>query len=75
MEKVLTVINQLEQEGIIGRYAIGEAVAATRYIEPILIQFFELDARDLKILEDIVSRHGLTSKWERFQRRFSNESK
>lgn len=35
MEKTLAVINQLEQEGIIGRYAIGGAMAATRYIEPI----------------------------------------
>jgi len=35
MEKTLAVINQLEKEGIIGRYAIGGAVAATRYVEPI----------------------------------------
>ena len=35
MEKTLAVINQLEQEGLIGRYAIGGAVAATRYIEPV----------------------------------------
>ncbi len=30
MEKTLAVINQLEKEGIIGRYAIGGAVVATR---------------------------------------------
>jgi hypothetical protein len=41
MEKTLSVINKLEKEGIIGRYAIGGAVAATRYIEP--IQTFDLD--------------------------------
>jgi hypothetical protein len=41
MEKTLAVINQLEQEGIIGRYAIGGAVAATRYIEP--VQTYDLD--------------------------------
>ena len=41
MEKTLSVINKLEKDGIIGRYAIGEAVAATRYIEP--IQTFDLD--------------------------------
>jgi hypothetical protein len=171
MEKTLAVINQLEQEGIIGRYAIGGAVAATRYIEPIqtydldvfvilpvspsglisvtpiytyltqrgyipqeeciviegwpvqflpvynelteealtqaidvifgstptrvmsaehlaaimletgrpkdharLIQFFEFDALNRRILEDIVVRYGLTSSWESFQRRFLNES-
>ena len=41
MEKTLTVINKLEQEGLIGRYAIGGAVAATRYIEP--TQTYDLD--------------------------------
>ncbi len=41
MEKTLAVINQLEQEGLIERYAIGGAVAATRYIEP--IQTYDLD--------------------------------
>ena len=41
MEKALAIINQLEQEKIIGRYAIGGAVAATRYIEP--IQTYDLD--------------------------------
>ena len=41
MEKTLAVINQLEQEGLIGRYAIGGAIAATRYIEP--VQTYDLD--------------------------------
>ena len=41
MEKTLAILNQLEREGIIGHYAIGEAVAATRYIEP--IQTYDLD--------------------------------
>ncbi|MBN2373127.1 hypothetical protein JXL19_05015 [bacterium] len=41
MEKALAVINQLEKDGLIGRYAIGGAVAATRYIEP--IQTYDLD--------------------------------
>jgi hypothetical protein len=41
MEQTLAVINQLEREGLIGRYAIGGAVAATRYIEP--IQTYDLD--------------------------------
>jgi hypothetical protein len=35
-----------------------------------LIQFFEFDVLNLKILEDIVVRYGLTSNWESFQRRF-----
>ena len=41
MEKTLAVINQLEQAGLIERYAIGGAIAATRYIEP--VQTFDLD--------------------------------
>lgn len=41
MEKTLAVINQLEQAGLIGGYAIGGAVAATRYIEP--FQTYDLD--------------------------------
>ena len=41
MENTLAIINQLEQAGIIGRYTIGGAVAATRYVEP--IQTYDLD--------------------------------
>ena len=41
MKKTLEVLNRLEQAGVIGRYAIGGAVAATRYIEP--IQTYDLD--------------------------------
>lgn len=41
MERTLVVINRMESEGIIGRYAIGGAVAATFYVEP--IQTFDLD--------------------------------
>ena len=170
MEKTINVINRLEQEGHIGPYAIGGAIAATRYIEPIqtydldifvmlplrpsgltslsplyeylkhlgytpqgecvviegwpvqflpvynklteealkqaievqfgeaptrvlsaeylaaimletgrskdlarLVQFFESDALDLEILEDIVERHGLKKQWKIFQKRFLNE--
>jgi hypothetical protein len=35
-----------------------------------LVQFFEFDALDQAVLEDIVVRHGLTSRWEDFRRRF-----
>lgn len=41
MEETLAVLNKLQDDGIIGSYAIGGAVAATRYIEP--IQTFDLD--------------------------------
>ena len=41
MEKTLAVLNDLERSGILGRYAIGGAMAATFYVEPILT--FDLD--------------------------------
>jgi hypothetical protein len=41
VEKTLAVINELEQAGLIRRYAIGGAIAATRYIEP--IQTYDVD--------------------------------
>ncbi len=34
MEKTLQALNALERDGIIGRYAIGGAMAATFYAEP-----------------------------------------
>jgi len=34
MDKTLTVINELEAEGVIGRYAIGGAIGLMFYVEP-----------------------------------------
>ena len=36
MKQTLDVINRMEADGIIGRYAIAGAVAAYNYIEPAL---------------------------------------
>jgi hypothetical protein len=36
MKQTLDVINQMEADGIIGRYAVAGAVAAYNYIEPAL---------------------------------------
>jgi len=41
MEKTLAVLNQMEADGVIQRYAIGGAIAATFYIEP--AQTYDLD--------------------------------
>jgi hypothetical protein len=41
MDRALAVINQMERDGVIARYAIGGAIAATRYVEP--IQTYDLD--------------------------------
>lgn len=34
MKATLEVINQMQADGVIGKYAIGGAVAATIYVEP-----------------------------------------
>ncbi len=41
MEETLRVLNSLEREGVLHRYAIGGAMAATFYTEPVLT--FDLD--------------------------------
>jgi len=41
MEKTLQILNSLEDAGIVRRYAIGGAMAATFYAEPVLT--FDLD--------------------------------
>jgi hypothetical protein len=35
MKATLDVINQMQEDGIIGRYAVGGAVGATLYLEPV----------------------------------------
>ena len=41
MERTLQILNELEREGVLGRYAIGGAMGATFYVEPLLT--FDLD--------------------------------
>lgn len=41
MEQTLKVLNELERDGILSRYAIGGAMGATFYVEPLLT--FDLD--------------------------------
>ena len=41
MKRTLEVLNQLEKEGVFTRYAIGGAMGATFYTEPVLT--FDLD--------------------------------
>ena len=41
MKKALEVLNDLERDGVIGRYAIGGAMGATFYVEPFTT--FDLD--------------------------------
>ncbi|HLL73205.1 MAG TPA: hypothetical protein VK363_17335 [Pyrinomonadaceae bacterium] len=41
MEKTLQVLNRIRADGLLGQYAIGGAIAATFYVEP--ISTFDLD--------------------------------
>lgn len=41
MEKTLRILNRMETDGVITRYAIGGAIAATFYVEP--VSTFDLD--------------------------------
>ena len=41
MEKTLQVLNALERNGVLSRYAIGGAMGATFYAEPVVT--FDLD--------------------------------
>lgn len=41
MERTLQVLNELERDGVVSRYAIGGAMGATFYVEPLLT--FDLD--------------------------------
>ena len=36
MRRTLEILNELEREGVFSRYAIGGAMAATFYTEPVL---------------------------------------
>jgi hypothetical protein len=41
MERTLQILNELERDGVFSRYAIGGAMGATFYVEPLLT--FDLD--------------------------------
>jgi hypothetical protein len=41
MKETLTVVNQMQADGVIGKYAIGGAIGATFYLEP--ISTFDID--------------------------------
>ena len=45
MEAALKVLNEIEREGVITRYAIGGAVGAIFYMEPFLTYDLDVFAR------------------------------
>lgn len=74
MKETLEVINQMQADGIIGRYAIGGAVGATFYLEPVatmdidvFVSFRELpDSRliSLSPLFDYLKARGYEARGE-----------
>ncbi|HEV3469548.1 MAG TPA: hypothetical protein VG148_09530 [Pyrinomonadaceae bacterium] len=72
MEKTLEVINRMESEGVIKRYAIGGAMAAIFYIEPFttydLDIFFAADVSggliSLAPIYEHLAREGYTAEGE-----------
>jgi hypothetical protein len=56
MEKVIQVLNRMQADGIIERFAIGGGIAAIRYLEPYLT-----DDIDVFISPVVVGANGLVS--------------
>jgi hypothetical protein len=56
MEKVIQVLNRMQADGIIERFAIGGGIAAIRYLEPYLT-----DDIDVFISPVVVGPNGLVS--------------
>ena len=51
MEKTLKIINELEEKGVIGKYAVGGGIAAIFYIEPLLtydLDIFFIPAKEIQ---------------------------
>jgi tetrahydromethanopterin S-methyltransferase subunit A len=63
IQEVLRTINQMRVDGVIERYAIGGAVGATFYLEPV-------DTLDAERFQQINARHALVDRWQQFQRQF-----
>ncbi len=57
----LATIEQMKRDGVTENYAIGGAVGATFYIEPMATMNVDVF---------VLFRHGLEEAWTRFHRRF-----
>ena len=56
MEKVLQILNRMQADGIIERFAIGGGIAAIRYLEP-----YQTDDIDVFISPVVAGANGLVS--------------
>ena len=59
IKNTIAALNQMQADGVIQRYAIGGAVGATFYPEPVAT----LD-------QAIIGCHGLAGAWQRFEQQF-----
>lgn len=56
MEKVIQVLNRMQADGVIEKYAIGGGIAAIYYLEP-----YQTDDIDVFVLPVVVRESGLVS--------------
>jgi len=61
LREVIEVLNQMRADGVVDRYAVGGAVGATFYLEPVstldVDVFIELHAQSTSFLVDLSSIH------------------
>lgn len=64
MKRALEVLNKLVAEGVIRDYAIGGAMGATFYLEPISTMDLDMEweSFDKGRFMDILARHGLSGR-------------
>ena len=62
----IAAVNQMQADGVIERYAIGGAVGATFYLEPVA-------TLDSARFQSIIARHGLEFAWGTFVQQFLSD--
>lgn len=88
ISQVIALINQMENDGVIERYAVGGAVGATFFLKPVstldvdifkdkarLLQFVESGVLNADRFQSILARHDLNGKWQEFKNSFLSGAK
>jgi len=73
MKATLEMINRMQADGVIGKYAIGGAVGATFYFEPVAtadVDIFVMMSMAPGSVLLSLKKHGLISQWEKFKNRY-----
>jgi hypothetical protein len=68
MKKVIQILNELVDKGIIKKYAIGGAVGVIFYTETFTTKDIDVSETDLngELLKDILKHHNLYKKWRKY---------